>query len=95
MRGELGKEQKLGGHPRVAFSRVWVAHLEDPAAHGKVTITFFPLGTAEKAVIELATDEENRFSIALQPISGRIDMQQGEMHRPDDFLTTDAQGNHQ
>lgn len=93
MRGEFGKEQKLGGHPQVGFARVWVAHLEDPAAHGKVYIHFFPLGTAEKAVIELATDEDNKFSIALQPISGRIDMQQGEMRRPEEFLTTDAQGN--
>lgn len=93
MRGELGKVQKLGGHPKVGFSKVWVAHLEDPTAHGKVMIHFFPLGTAEKAVIELATDEDNRFSIALQPISGRIDMQQGALRRPDDFMTTDAAGN--
>ena len=30
--------------------------LEQPAAHGKVFVHFFPLGTAEKTVIELATD---------------------------------------
>jgi len=93
MRGELGKGQRLGEHPKVSFSRVWVAHLEEPAAHGKVFIHFFPLGTAEKAVIELGTDADNKFSIALQPISGRIDMMQGQMRRPEDFLATDAQGN--
>ncbi len=92
VRGELGKPQKLGGHPKVGFNRVWVAHLEDPAQHGKVTITFFPLGTAEKALIELATDPDNVFSIGLQPISGRIEMQQGQLKRPEDFMGTDATG---
>jgi type II secretory pathway pseudopilin PulG len=92
MPGPFGKAQKLGGHPQVGFSRVWVGHLEDPAQHGKVMIHFFPLGTAEKAIIELGTDADNLFTIALQPISGRIDMQQGALARPEDFFTTDATG---
>jgi hypothetical protein len=92
MRGEIGKPQKLGGHPRVAFSRVWVGHLEEPVQRGQVTITFMPLGTVEKAVIELSTDPENLFSIGVHPISGRIEMMQGQMRRPEDFLNTDAMG---
>lgn len=94
MPGPFGKAQKLGGHPQVGFSRVWVGHLEDAAQHGKVMIHFFPLGTAEKAIIELGTDSDNLFTIALQPISGRIDMQQGALARPEDFFTTDATGAH-
>jgi len=92
MPGPFGKTQRLGGHPQVGFSRIWVGHLEEPASHGKVMIHFFPLGTAEKAIIELGTDTENLFTIALQPISGRIDMQQGSLARPEDFFTTDATG---
>jgi len=94
MRGEIGKAQHLAGHPKVSFSRVWVAHLEEPVQRGQVTITFFPLGTVEKAVIELSTDPENAFSITVQPISGRIEMMQGQMRRPEDFLNTDAVGTH-
>jgi prepilin-type N-terminal cleavage/methylation domain-containing protein len=93
MRGELGKPYELGAHPVVKLSRVWVGHLDEPARQGKVTVHFFPLGTAEKAVIELAVDEDNAFSIQLQPISGRIDMLPGAAKRPEDFMSTDATGN--
>lgn len=92
VKGDMGKPNFLGGHPKVAFDKVWVGHLEEPAKGGEVTINFFPLGTAEKAVIVLATDEENKFSIMLQPLSGRIDMTQGELRRADDFMAVDAAG---
>ncbi len=95
VKGDMGKANELGGHPKVGFAKVWVGHLEEPAKSGEVTINFFPLGTAEKAVIVLGTDEENLFSIALQPLSGRIDMMQGEMRSIGDYMTTDAAGNRQ
>jgi prepilin-type N-terminal cleavage/methylation domain-containing protein len=91
--GDMGKPTKLGGHPKVSFGKVYVGHLEEPAQKGKVTINFFPLGTAEKAIIQLAVDEENVFSIAIHPLSGKIDMAQGAMSRPDDFMANDATGN--
>lgn len=93
--GEMGKPYTLGERPKVSLSRIWVAHLADPTRSGKVTLNFFPLGTAEKAVIVLAVDDDNVFSLAVQPLSGRIDMQQGEMRRAEDFMTTDATGTRQ
>ncbi len=95
VKGDMGQANRLGGHPKVGFAKVWVGHLDEPVKDGQVTINFYPLGSAEKAVIVLATDEENRFSIALQPISGRIDMMQGEMRRADDYMATDATGERQ
>jgi prepilin-type N-terminal cleavage/methylation domain-containing protein len=92
MRGDMGKLQTLAGHPKVSFASVWVAHIEEPTEHGKLTINFFPLGTAEKAVVQLATDPENVFSIAVHPLTGRIDLAQGALKRPEDFMTTDATG---
>jgi hypothetical protein len=58
-------------------------------------IHFFPAGTTEKAVLVLATDEDNKFSIALAPLNGRIAMAQGELRSADDFMTTDAAGERQ
>jgi prepilin-type N-terminal cleavage/methylation domain-containing protein len=95
VKGEMGKMYLLGGHPKVGFDRVWVGHLAEPAKGGEVTIHFFPLGATEKAVILLATDEENKFSLTLSPLSGRITMAQGELRNAFDFMTTDAAGERQ
>ncbi len=90
--GGLGKKQKLGGRPQVTFSRVHVAHLEEPARTGAVTLNFFPLGTAERAVIVLGVGEEDFFSLAVHPLSGRIEMSQGEWKDVEETLLEDAEG---
>jgi prepilin-type N-terminal cleavage/methylation domain-containing protein len=91
-RGGLGKKQTLGGHPRVTFSKVHVAHLEDPARRGTVTLNFFPLGTAERAVVVLGVGEEAHFSLAVHPLSGRIEMSQGEWRDVEEIVREDAEG---
>jgi prepilin-type N-terminal cleavage/methylation domain-containing protein len=93
--GELGKKQTLGGTPKVSFHRVFVAHLQEPAKDGVVSLNFFPLGTAERAVIELSVGEEEQFSIAVRPLSGRIDMGPGEWRDVDDVVHEDAEGKQQ
>jgi type II secretory pathway pseudopilin PulG len=94
IRGEMGKVQKLGGRPAVSFSRVLVAHLEEPADSGEVTINFFPLGTAERAVIELGVgeDPDDRFSILIRPLSGRVELHQGEHRDAEEAVHEDAEG---
>jgi prepilin-type N-terminal cleavage/methylation domain-containing protein len=90
--GPLGKKQTLGGTPKVTFSKVHVAHLEQPARAGRVTLNFFPLGTAERAVIVLGVGEEAHFSLAVHPLSGRIEMSQGEWRDVEELLREDAEG---
>lgn len=90
--GEMGKKQKLGGRPKVSFSKIYVAHLEEPATEGEISINFFPLGTAERAVIVLGVGEEDHFSIAVRPLSGRIDMHPGEWRDVEDAVQQDAEG---
>jgi type II secretory pathway pseudopilin PulG len=92
IRGPMGKKQKLGGRPQVTFSKIHVAHLEQPAVDGEVSINFFPLGTAERAVIVLGVGEEAHFSIAVRPLSGRIDMQQGEWREVEEAVREDGAG---
>jgi type II secretory pathway pseudopilin PulG len=90
--GPMGKRQPLGGRPKVSFSKIHVAHLEEPATDGQVLINFFPLGTAERAVIVLGVGEEEHFSVAVRPLSGRIDMQPGEWRDVEAALREDAEG---
>ena len=60
----------------------------------QVTINFFPLGTAERAVIELGVGEngEDKFSIVVRPLSGRVEMKQGEWRDADETVREDAEG---
>jgi hypothetical protein len=90
--GEFGRKQELGGTPRVSFRRVFVAHLQEPATDGEVTLNFFPLGTAERAVVELAVGEDELFSVAVRPLSGRIEMQPGEWRDVEEAIREDAEG---
>ena len=95
--GEFGRKQTLGGTPKVSFRRVFVAHLQEPAIDGEVTLNFFPMGTAERAVVELGVGEtdDEMFSIAMRPLSGRIDMQAGEWRDVDEAVREDAEGKEQ
>lgn len=93
--GEFGRKQTLGGTPKVSFRRVFVAHLQEPASEGEVTLNFFPLGTAERAIVELAVGEDELFSIAMRPLSGRIDMQPGEWRGVEETIREDAEGKQQ
>jgi prepilin-type N-terminal cleavage/methylation domain-containing protein len=92
--GELGRKQTLGGTPQVSFRRVIVAHLEEPVDEGEATLNFFPMGTAERAVVELSVGpaEDEQFSIAVRPLSGRIDMRPGEWRDAEAAVREDAEG---
>lgn len=71
--------------------QVWVQHLERPVATGLVAIHFFPLGSAEKAIIEIA-DGEHVYSVLVHGLTGRVDVQEGAVRDPDAFLFRDATG---
>src|SRR5687768_984787 len=42
----------------VKFREVWVQHLEKSVSGGQVSISFFPLGFAEKAIVEIGTSDD-------------------------------------
>jgi type II secretion system protein H len=94
-RSALGKPQKLESHPRVVMSKVYVGHLDEPASVGQVTLTFFPIGYAERGVIELqagAEDDPDRLSIVLHPTTGRVQVIPGTWRDALDFITRDTEG---
>jgi type II secretory pathway pseudopilin PulG len=70
---------------------VWVQHLRDPVTSGMVAIHFFPLGSAEKAIVEIG-DGSKTFSVVVWGLTGRVELQDGAIPDPDDFLYRDAEG---
>jgi len=75
----------------IAIRRIHVQHLEDPVGKGEVSIHFFPLGQAEKAMIELVDRDGDQFSVLLHGLTGRVEVRDGEID-PDMHMRRDAAG---
>ena len=73
------------------IKQVWVQHLEDPVSHGLVAVHFFPSGSAEKAIFEVG-DGRNTFTVLVHGLTGRVEVRDGALRDPDDFLLRDATG---
>jgi type II secretory pathway pseudopilin PulG len=71
--------------------QVWVQHLEEPVSHGLVAVYFFPSGSAEKAILEVG-DGRNTFTLLVYGLTGRVEVRDGALRDPDDFLLRDATG---
>jgi prepilin-type N-terminal cleavage/methylation domain-containing protein len=71
--------------------QVWVQHLERPVSSGLVAIHFFPLGSAEKALVEIG-DDKHVFTVRVHGLTGRVEVTDGAVRDADDFLMRDAVG---
>ena len=89
----MGRElrRSLKGHRGVKFREVWVQHLEQSTSGGQVSVSFFPLGWAEKAIIELGSDDEVN-SVLVHGITGRVEVRAGAVDDPDDHMLRNAKG---
>jgi hypothetical protein len=87
-----GNERSMNTEDDIKIRRILVQHLEDPALDGIVTIHFFPLGNAEKAMIVVGDDDNNFYSLLLHPFTGRVEVKKGEVDA-DEFMRRDAAGN--
>ncbi len=70
---------------------VWVQHLEDPVTTGLVAIHFFPVGSAEKAIVEIG-DGSNTLTLLVHGLTGRIESRSGALRDPESFMMRDAVG---
>jgi type II secretory pathway pseudopilin PulG len=75
----------------VKVREVWVQHLEESVTGGQVSISFFPMGWAEKAIITLG-DGRTTYAIYLYGLTGRVEIIDGEPRNPDDHLLRNAKG---
>lgn len=71
--------------------QVWVQHLDRPVSTGLVAIHFFPLGSAEKAIVEIG-DGDHTYTVLVHGLTGRVDVQDSAVRDPDAFLFRDATG---
>lgn len=76
----------------VKLREVWVQHLEDSVSEGQVSVSFFPLGWAEKAIIEIGDERDHVYSLLIHGVTGRVEIRDGELRDPDDHMLRDAQG---
>lgn len=83
--------RKINTERSVKVREVWVQHLEDSVTAGQVSVSFFPGGWAEKAIILLG-DGREAHAIYLYGLTGRIEVRDGEPRDPDDHLLRNAKG---
>jgi prepilin-type N-terminal cleavage/methylation domain-containing protein len=92
VKGQQGKVQELRRKLGIRISKVYVGHLDSAATDGRASINFFPLGRAERAVIEISDDKGTTYSVVVHSLTGRVRLRPGEWPRPEEFITTDAEG---
>ena len=72
MKGD-GNQRTVDRRAGVHIGEIHVQHLEDAATKGIVTVNFFPLGYAEKAVIRLGNDDGNDYQLLVHGLTGRVE----------------------
>ncbi len=86
-----GLARKLQTDRDVKLREVWVQHLDDSVDGGQVSVNFFPLGWAEKAIVELG-DGKSVHSILIHGATGRIEVIDGALREPDEHMLQRADG---
>jgi type II secretory pathway pseudopilin PulG len=86
-----GWARKLYSGKGIKFKEVWVQHLDTGSTKGKVAIYFFPMGSAEKAVIEV-TDGSETFTVLVYGLTGRVELRDGELKSVDEHMLRNAMG---
>lgn len=86
-----GLARPLSVSAGVKFKEVWVQHLDDSVTKDQVAVYFFPMGSAEKAVITI-TDDEATFSVLVHGLTGRIELRDNELRDVDEHMLRDALG---
>jgi type II secretory pathway pseudopilin PulG len=83
--------RKLRKDKGVKFKEIWVEHRDDSTTKGRVAIYFFPLGSAEKSVIEL-TDGSEVFTVLVFGLTGRVELHDGTLRDVNDHMLKNALG---
>jgi len=77
----------------VRIRRIHVQHLKDAAEDSLVSINFFPMGVAEKAVVEVSDKTgDNAMYIVVHRLTGRIETRVDDDFEPDTHMRRQATG---
>ncbi len=88
-RGNLRTVRKDKG---IEIRRIYVQHIEDSVKEGIVSINFFPLGYAEKAIVEIVNRNGDQFTLLVHGMTGFVEIRNGELDNPDDHMRRNALG---
>lgn len=55
----------------VHFESVWAQHQTEPYTHGTAYLYFFPQGLTQKAYIHVGRDDDDVFTLIVDPVTGR------------------------
>jgi prepilin-type N-terminal cleavage/methylation domain-containing protein len=86
-----GWGRALKAESNVKFKEVWVQHLDESVTKGQVAIYFFPMGSAEKAVVEI-TDGGDTFTVLVHGLTGRIELTDGPLRDVEDHMLRNVMG---
>lgn len=75
----------------VKWHEIWVQHIDDSVTTGVAMLYFFPDGSAEKAIIELARGDEI-FTVLVYGLTSRVEVLDGKYDKPEDHMMRDAKG---
>ena len=88
---EKGWIRALKGNKGIKFKQVYVQHLDGAVTKGQAAIYFFPMGSSEKAIVEL-TDGTDTFSVLVYGLTGRVELKDGALKNVDDHMLRNAIG---
>lgn len=86
-----GWERSLYSGKGIKFQEIWVQHRDEGITKEPVAIYFFPMGSAEKAVIEV-TDGSETFSVLVHGLTGRVELRDGKLRSVDDHMMKNVMG---
>jgi general secretion pathway protein H len=76
----------------IKLKEIWVQHKDEGTTKGQVALYFWPMGSSEKAAIEL-TDGDEIFTITVSGLTGRVDLHDGAPRSIDDLMLKNVMGN--
>ena len=79
----LIKPRKL--QPPMRFVKIMTRHQQIPFEKGKATVSFYPDGSMEPALITIGDDSGAFYTLLTEPLTGRIKIYSADMEIPDDF----------
>jgi len=91
VRDTNGWARGLRAEKGIKFKEIWVQHRDDSTTKGQIAIYFFPMGSSEKAVLEL-TDGSETFSILVYGLTGRVELMDGVLRDVNDHMMRNALG---
>ena len=86
-----GAQRRIRTEDDLKIRRMFVQHLDGEQRDGIVYLNFFPLGYAEKAVIEISDDDDGAFTLLVHRLTGRVEFRQGKVD-PDEHMLRRSDG---